>query len=369
MVEQEGGLVPRRRRSPQSETDFSEGANQASGSNSNVNLDRPLSRFGASLPGDDQSHPDGTESHLANRRHRTGGQGGGYHRSQQRKVYTEHDLLKHHVFVPEPPLTEKIKSTVREACEGVDVRQWIRDRFPFLEDVRGYDMNGFIRDVMTGITAFVVLVPQSLAYTVLAGLPISYGLLASFVPPVVYTFVGTSRHVSIGPFALISLVVGQILPTLIDNYDELLANNPDLLGALSVKAAMGLTIVVGLLLLAMSLLQLGWIISFFSKPAIAGFICGSAYVISTSQVGTVFQIKLKPDGSFLDSWITIFSNLPSTNICSLLIGVLSITTLLTLDYITRPPRFKSPLPFPLLIVIVTTAISYLAQFGDRYDVR
>lgn len=285
------------------------------------------------------------------------------------RFHTEYDIKK--VYQPhgEPPLKDLLQAEFQQCLHSFNLKQFIRDRFPFLEAIKGYDRQGILQDFLTGISVSVLLIPQALAHTALAGMPISYALYIAFMPLIVYTFLGTCRQVCVGSFALVSLVVAQTIPSLIDGYDAILASNPARAEELYVETAMTLTLVVGTILLLMAILRLGWIISFFSKPAISGLLVSSAYVICTSQVGGLLQIKVKPDSSFIQSWATVFSDIHTAHPISATIGILSLISILVMDHYSRPPRFKNPPPVALIIVVITTIISFAASLHDDHDVR
>ncbi len=214
-----------------------------------------------------------------------------------------------------------------------------------------------------------LLFSLGLAYTQLAGLPTSYGLYASFMPPLIYALLGTSRELSVGPFALVSLAVAQAIGQLEPSYSDLAVTDPAAAQALAVKVAMPLTLVVGLLTILMAVLQLGWVISFFSKPALSGFLVASAYTISTTQVASILQVRLASDSSFVESWTVIASAIPHANVASVLIGIVCVAVLLGMDYIFRPPRVKATIPWPLFVTIASILISYLGDFHYRYGVK
>ena len=293
----------------------------------------------------------------------------GGNEESHREVITEYDLAKHHKAVDQPSVPARVKAYISRAWDEFDWKVAALGKFPFLELMPGYNRSQFVRDFLCGLTVSVVIVPQSLAYTVLAGMPASWGLFASFVPPLMYAFIGGSRQMSVGPFALISLMLSQSVVTLVPNYTDILAKHPEEASMLAAECIMAITFLVGIFTLALALLRFGWIISFFSKPALGGFLCASAYVICTTQAASVLQIKVPADASFIEAWIKMFSHLPHANGGSVIIGVLGIVILLVLDKLFGPPRFKVPLPWPLALVIVSTLISYLGGFHKHFGVR
>ena len=258
--------------------------------------------------------------------------------------------------------------SLRHECVDRDWGSTIKDRFPFLRFMPGYDRSAFFRDAVTALTVSVILIPQSLAYTVLAGMPVRYGLFGSFMPPLIYAFLGGSKEVSIGPFALISLVLAQSVPQLIPGYNAMQAEDPDRAALASAEVIMALTLLMGLAFLAMALLQMGWIISLFSRPVMNAVTCAGAYVICTTQIATILQVKLAPDATFPQAWAGIANGLPNAHILSCIIGFGGIIFLLFAEYLSRPPRFKIPPPTPLFLTIFMTLVSYLAGFKSKFGV-
>lgn len=143
---------------------------------------------------------------------------------------------------------------------------------PFLDWLPTYDRASCADDLLAAVVVMIMLVPQSLAYAMLAGLPAQAGLYASIVPLMVYAVLGTSRTLSVGPVAVLSLMTAAALSRL---------DLPD--SQAYVTAALTLALLSGLLLLVLGLLRLGFIANFLSHPVIAGFITASAIVIALSQ--------------------------------------------------------------------------------------
>lgn len=143
---------------------------------------------------------------------------------------------------------------------------------PVLEWLPTYSRSGFADDVLAAVVVMIMLVPQSLAYAMLAGLPPEAGLYASIVPLMVYAVLGTSRTLSVGPVAVLSLMTAAALSRL---------DLPD--SQAYVTAALTLALMSGLILLVLGLLRLGFIANFLSHPVVAGFITASAIIIALSQ--------------------------------------------------------------------------------------
>ncbi len=133
-------------------------------------------------------------------------------------------------------------------------------------------------DLIAGLSVALVLVPQSMAYAQLAGLPAYYGLYASFLPVMIASLMGSSRQVHTGPVAVVSLLTASALAPL--------ALDPTHYAAYAVMLAL----MVGIFQLSLGLLQLGFFVDFLSHPVVVGFTNGAAIIIATSQLGKMFGV-------------------------------------------------------------------------------
>ncbi|KAK6234134.1 hypothetical protein QUC31_006540 [Theobroma cacao] len=161
---------------------------------------------------------------------------------------------------------------------GSKIRQmtivdWIGMCFPCFRWIRTYRWREYLQvDLMAGTTVGIMLVPQAMSYAKLAGLEPIYGLYSGFVPIFIYAIFGSSRQLAIGPVALVSLLVSNVLSGIADSSD-----------ALYTELAILLALMVGILECIMGLLRLGWLIRFISHSVISGFTTASAIVIALSQ--------------------------------------------------------------------------------------
>jgi len=179
---------------------------------------------------------------------------------------------------------------------------------PIFDWIGNYNQRTLTSDLIAALIVTIMLIPQSLAYALLAGLPPEVGLYASILPLVAYAIFGTSRTLSVGPVAVVSLMTAAAVGNLaLQGSDEYIA------------AAIILAFMSGLILLIMGFLKLGMLANFLSHPVISGFITASGLIIAASQLKHILGIKA--DGSNLwDLIVSLFSELPSTNIPTLVIG-------------------------------------------------
>jgi len=190
-----------------------------------------------------------------------------------------------------------------------------RRYFPILEWGAKYNRKTFTNDLIVAGIVTVMLIPQSLAYALLAGLPAQVGLYASMAPLVLYAIFGTSRALAVGPVAVVSLMTAAAATTVASQ------GSPEYLGATIALAAIS-----GLLLLALGLLRLGFLANFLSHPVISGFITASGIQIATSQLAPVLGIKAHGE-SFVDLLKSMVPNLSQINLYTAVIGFASLAFL------------------------------------------
>lgn len=183
---------------------------------------------------------------------------------------------------------------------------------PILDWGRTYKAATLTSDLLAALIVTVMLIPQSLAYAMLAGLPPQVGLYASILPLIVYALFGSSRTLAVGPVAILSLMTaaaaGQIAASGTAQY---------------IEAAMILAILSGLMLLAFGLLRMGFLANFLSHPVISAFITASGIIIAASQVKHILGISA--DGhNLLELMISVFGAAGAVNLPTLAIGATSL---------------------------------------------
>ena len=188
------------------------------------------------------------------------------------------------------------------------LRRWLPG-LPVLDWGRAYDRDTLYSDLVAAVIVTIMLIPQSLAYALLAGLPAEAGLYASVAPLVLYAVFGSSRVLAVGPVAVVSLMtaaaIGQFAA----------AGSPAYW-----TAAITLAFLSGLMLLAMGLLRLGFLANFLSHPVISGFISASAIIITASQLKTLMGVKA--DGhNLIELLQSLVRQLPNTHGLTLAMGV------------------------------------------------
>ncbi|MCJ7684325.1 MAG: SulP family inorganic anion transporter, partial [Desulfobacteraceae bacterium] len=151
--------------------------------------------------------------------------------------------------------------------------------FPFLAWFRNYGLEPLRIDAISGLTVALVLIPQSMAYAQLAGLPAYYGLYASFLPPMIAALFGSSRQLATGPVAVVSLMTAASLEPLATAGSE---------GYIAY--AILLALMVGVFQLTLGVLRLGLVVNFLSHPVVNGFTTAAALIIASSQLSKMFGV-------------------------------------------------------------------------------
>ncbi|RLQ22959.1 sulfate permease [Seongchinamella sediminis] len=233
--------------------------------------------------------------------------------------------------------------------------QWLRE----------YRRETFASDLLAGVIVTIMLIPQSLAYALLAGLPAEMGLYASILPLLAYALLGSSRTLSVGPVAVVSLMtamaVGKIAETGSVEY---------------ASAAIALAALSGLMLLALGFLCFGFLANFLSHPVVSGFITASAIVIGLSQVRHLLGVEASGD-NLPQLVLSLFRHIADTNPLTLLTGLLALVFLVWSRKSLQPLLLKLGLPTiaagilsragPVLVMMATVVASYLLDF-TQYDV-
>jgi SulP family sulfate permease len=182
---------------------------------------------------------------------------------------------------------------------------------PILSWGREYNRSALSNDLVAAVIVTIMLIPQSLAYALLAGLPAEAGLYASIAPIILYTVFGTSRALAVGPVAVVSLMTAAALSNIVEQ------------GTMGYAvAALSLAGLSGTMLLAMGVFRLGFVANFLSHPVIAGFITASGLIIAASQLKHILGIEAQGH-NLLELAISLIEHLPETNWITAVIGILA----------------------------------------------
>lgn len=217
--------------------------------------------------------------------------------------------------------------------------------FPFLTWLPDVNKNSLKADLIAGITVALVAIPQSLAYAQLAGVPAYYGLYASFLPVIIGALFGSSPALSTGPVAMTSLLTAASVMAIAqfgtEQYDAFVIL---------------MALLAGLFQIGLGVARLGVLINFLSYPVLRGFINAAAIIIALAQLPAIMGLKLEHGAHFIIDILHVIEHSLRSHIPSIIFGLGSLLSLYLLK------RYLPKLPGVLIVVVVTTYISYAIGF-------
>lgn len=215
--------------------------------------------------------------------------------------------------------------------------------FPILNWLPNYKTTFLRGDLLAGLTIGIILIPQGIAYAIIAGLPPIYGLYTALIPQLIYTIFGTSRWMSTGPTALDSLILASSISAL-----AIVGNEHYIVTVLAI------TLLTGIFQLILGVFKLGFIMNFVSKPVLTGFVTAAAVIIALSQFRDLFGINAPRSNQIQYILSGLYNNFESLHWHSLVIGVFAILIIYGLQKINKK------LPGQLIVIILGIAVMALA---------
>lgn len=223
-----------------------------------------------------------------------------------------------------------------------------RRLFPAFEWLPGYGRRTFVADLAAGLTVGAVLIPQGMAYALVAGLPPVAGLYASVFPILAYAVFGRSRQLALGPVAIVSLLTASGL--------EPLAGGDT---GLYVSLAATLALMVGILMVVMGAARLGFVANFLSHPVLSGFTSAAAIIIVGTQLRNLLRVDLVRSEFTFDIVADAAGRLDEVHLLTLAIGSIGFVALIALR------RWRPAVPWALLVVVVATAVVTVFHLEDQ----
>ncbi|XP_073006335.1 probable sulfate transporter 3.3 [Typha latifolia] len=277
------------------------------------------------------------------------------------------ETVVHKVSAAEPQSTvSKMKVRLKETffpddpfrcLEGQPMKKkWVlvaKYLFPILEWAPNYSLSLFKSDLIAGLTIASLAIPQGISYAKLADLPPIIGLYSSFVPPLVYSVLGSSRDLAVGPVSIASLLMGSMLRQVADPNAEPL---------FFLQLAFTATFFAGLFQASLGILRLGFIIDFLSKATLVGFMAGAAIIVSLQQLKNLFGIvHFTNQMGLVPVMSSIFHKTDEWSWQTVLMGICFLVFLLLARHITmrRPKLFWVSAGAPLASVILSTLIVFI----------
>lgn len=273
----------------------------------------------------------------------------------KQKLFKEFTMTVKETFFADDPLRPfKDQSKSRKVVLGVQAI------FPILEWSRNYSFKKFRGDIIAGLTIASLCIPQDIGYAKLANLSPQYGLYSSFVPPLIYAIMGSSRDIAIGPVAVVSLLLGTLLQNEIDH-----TTHP----AEYLRLAFTATFFAGITQATLGILRLGFLIDFLSHAAVVGFMGGAAITIALQQLKGFLGIKdFTKKTDIISVMHSVFGSAQhGWNWQTIVIGASFLAFLLVAKYMGKKNKklFWMPAIAPLISVILSTFLVYITRADEK----
>ncbi|TKS72779.1 Sulfate transporter [Collichthys lucidus] len=280
----------------------------------------------------------------------------------------------------------------RCSCTAERAKSKILGFAPILGWLPRYQLREWLLgDAMSGLIVGILLVPQSIAYSLLASQDPIYGLYTSFFSSIIYAILGTSRHISVGIFGVLCLLVGQVVDrelalagyltesSVSSNSSGILlaGQRNDSVGVECDRSCYAITVgatvtfTAGVYQVLMGIFQVGFVSVYLSNSLLSGFATGASLTILTSQFKYLLGLKIpRPQGWFtlFKTWYSLLSNLGNTNICDLVTSLVCLLVLIPTKELNDrfKAKLKAPIPFELFVVIIATLASHFGHFNTDY---
>nr|KAF6476207.1 solute carrier family 26 member 6 [Rousettus aegyptiacus] len=263
-------------------------------------------------------------------------------------------------------------------CSHARARALLLQHLPVLAWLPQYPVRDWLLgDLLSGLSVAIMQLPQGLAYALLAGLPPVFGLYSSFYPVFIYFLFGTSRHISVGTFAVMSVMVGSVTESLYPDEAFLQDLNSTVnhmaRDAARVQLASALSVLVGLFQVGLGLVHFGFVVTYLSEPLVRGYTTAASVQVFVSQLKYVFGLHLSSFSgplSLIYTVLEVCQKLPQAVAGTVVTAVVAGVVLVLVKLLNGKLQRRLPLPIPgeLLTLIGATVISYGVDLKHRFRV-
>ncbi|KAL0111684.1 hypothetical protein PUN28_013108 [Cardiocondyla obscurior] len=299
----------------------------------------------------------------------------------RRPVYQQ-DELNHLCKYVKPKRI--LRNEVSKRCKNIKPVAFLKRTIPLTDWLYSYDWkNNILGDLVAGITVAVMHIPQGMAYAILGNVPPIVGIYMAFFPVLVYFFLGTSRHNSMGTFALVCMMTGKVVTT--HSSPAVSTNNTStvngtLISDVShqyspVEVATVVTFTVAVIQLGMYVLRLGVISSLLADSLVSGFTTAAAVHVFTSQIKDLFGLSNLPrrKGAFklILTYVDVFNSINNVNTTAVILSCITVLAIIFNNEVLKPRISKLcpfPIPIEMLAVVIGTVVSMQMNFADTYNV-
>ncbi|XP_068453304.1 solute carrier family 26 member 6 [Clinocottus analis] len=279
-----------------------------------------------------------------------------------------------------PSLCEKLKKSMR--CSSPRLKSCLLGSVPVASWLPRYSIReNALGDLIAGISVGIMQLPQGMAYALLASVPPVFGLYSSFYPVLIYFIFGTSKHISIGTFAVLSVMLGGVTERLAPDSNFMIwdnVTNSSIVDVISrdaerVKVAAAVSFLSGLFQILLGLVQFGFVVTYLSEPLVRGYTTGAAVHVIVSQLKYTFGINpVRYSGplSLIYTVLELCSLIPQTNIGTLVVSIVTIIGLILAKELNSylGKRIPVPIPVELLGIVIATLISWQVNLEEKYKV-
>ncbi|XP_061592008.1 solute carrier family 26 member 6-like [Cololabis saira] len=300
----------------------------------------------------------------------------------QREIFDELHLDKvaqKGKWSTKPTLGEKVKESLR--CSVPRLKHALLSWLPVLSWLPQYSFReNAVGDLISGCSVGIMHLPQGMAYALLASLRPVFGLYTSLYPVLVYFFFGTSRHISLGTFAVISIMIGGVTERLAPDSDYFVNGtngtgnlNIDARDAQRVQIACSLTVLAGIFQILLGVVRFGFVVTYLSEPLVRAYTTGSACHVCVSQLKYLFGVtpaRFAGPLSLIYTLVDLCSLLPQTKVPELVVSLVALAVLIVVKEINACYRQKLPMPIPieLVVIIGATMIIHFCGLQGKYDI-
>ncbi|KAM9350322.1 solute carrier family 26 member 6 [Symphorus nematophorus] len=278
-------------------------------------------------------------------------------------------------------LSEKVKKSMR--CSGPRLKNCLLGSVPVVSWLPRYPLReNALGDLISGISVGIMQLPQGMAYALLAAVPPVFGLYSSFYPVLIYFIFGTSKHISIGTYAVMSVMIGGVIERLAPDSNFMIwdnVTNSSIVDEVSrdeerVRVAAAVTFMSGLFQILLGLVQFGFVVTYLSEPLVRGYTTGAAIHVIVSQLKYTFGISpVRHSGPFalIYTVLEVCYLIPQTNIGTLVVSIVAIISLILAKELNAYLSKKLPIPIPveLLGVVIATVVSWQGNLNEKYGVE
>uniref|UniRef100_A0A8C2BCQ1 Solute carrier family 26 member 6, like n=1 Tax=Cyprinus carpio TaxID=7962 RepID=A0A8C2BCQ1_CYPCA len=278
------------------------------------------------------------------------------------------------------PISHRLKKSL--SCSTPRLKRSIVGFLPVLSWLPRYSIWDYgMPDLVSGISVGIMHLPQGMAYALLASLPPVFGLYTSLYPPLIYFIFGTSRHISIGTFTILSIMIGSVTERLAPDSDFLIYNGTNVTEEVDiisrdfyrVQVAAAATVLGGLIQVVLGLVQFGFVGTYLSEPLVRGYTTAASAHAVVAQLKYILGVSPKRFSgplSIVYTLVDLFMLLPETHLPTLLASVVSIVVLITAKELNTALRQKLlvPIPVELCTIVVATVISFYTRLSKTYKI-